>query len=637
MMRKLIIVWILLYISKQFTFAQNSLIENWLNIAEQTAGQQTDSALIYIDKAYQLANKNNNQKDLFKVFRTKGFVFEETKQWKSAIDAYQTAKNIAEQSLDEKAQLAIYNDWAIVHKNVKKFKVTQEYHLKSIAIAEKIKHWEAVEAGYHGLGTMNSMLSNFSQAIYNYRKSIEAAQKQNNQKGVLLSLQNISNVYFKAKDYDASLKTLAESYQLALELKDSLRIANALKMEGSIALERKNIDFSIEKYQAAQNIYQKLNKKDRLAEIELLISELWVREKNYKQAAESFEKCELLKSNFQPYVLADYYNKYGNFLSKTKQDLSAIQILKTGLHYADTVLFKEIAYNNHVLLAQLYQNNQQHALAASHWQQANNLQKVLNDENNTKAINQVELNYELEKKDTELIAQKSKIQQSKILQWVMGISTLLLTILLYFTWKQLQAKNKAVSYTELLLKELNHRVKNNLQNIVSIIRLQSRTINDPEAKKVVLDCQNRLEAIATLHQQFYQNDDINKVNFEQFLENLLQNISFKQDKLGKKILYSLNVNNNAVNIDTALPIAIIINELVTNSIKHAFQNTESPLICINIDEKTLHYSDNGSFCGKKIAENKNFGYQLINDLSNQISQNFHFYEKNGLKFELTMH
>lgn len=632
-MRKLLI-WIILCLSSQFAIAQSDAISNWLNQAEQNAGQDLDSALFYIDKAYILSKKSNNQAALFKVFRTKGFVLEEEKQWNAAIDAYQIAKNIAEQSLDEKSKLAIYNDWAIVHKHTNQFKITQEFHLKSIELAEKVNNWEAVEAGYHGLGTMYSMLSNFPQSIYNYRKSIEAAQKYNNKEGILISLQNISNVYFKSRDYDAALQNLNQSYQLAIELHDSLRIANAIKLEGSIALEQKNSSLALQKYKEAQSIYLKLNKKGRLAEMELLISELWVRENNYTEATKCFEKCENLKAFFQPYTIAEYYNKYGIFLNKTGHNLFAIKILNKGLEYADTTRFKEIAYDNHSLLAGLYKKNKQFELAVSHLQQANFLQKRLNEENNIKTISQVELQYELEKKDAELRQQRNEIQQSNILHWAMGISAFLLFILLYFTWKQLQAKKKAIVYTQLLLKELNHRVKNNLQNIISIIRLQSRTLEDVNAKKIVDDCQNRLEAVATLHQQFYQNDDINIVNFQLFLENLLENICFKQDALGKKINYSIAINNNAINIETALPIALIINELVTNSIKHAFKKATHPFITIHLDEKTLMYKDNGSFSGGEVFENKNFGYQLINDLTKQLSADFHFYEDNGFCFIL---
>jgi two-component system, sensor histidine kinase PdtaS len=618
----------------QVVFTQADNIDLLLRSAEENAEKSLDSALYYLEKAGARSFESKNQASIFKVFRTKGMILEDAHQWQSAIDAYLVAKNIAEQSLDDKSKLAIYNDWAIVHKNIKNFKTTQEYHLKSIAIAEKIGNWEAVEANYHGLGTMYSMLSNFPQAIYHYRKSIEAAEKQQNKEGVLISLQNISNVYFKAKDYDAATKKLSESYLLAIELNDSLRIANALKLEGSIALERSSTSLAFEKYQQALYIYQRLNKKDRLAEMNLLISDLWVREKKYPQAATYFAQCEKLKNYFQPYVLADYYNKYAKFLVQIEQKKVAIATFQTALNYSDTARFKEIAYDNHLNLVSLYASQGQFENALHHAQQANFLQKMLNDEGNSRAVSQVELRYELEKKDVELALQRDKINQSNVIHWILGIAALLLFTLLYFTFGQLQAKKKAIAYTQLLLKELNHRVKNNLQNIVSIIRLQSRSIQDVDAKKVVGDCQNRLEAIAALHQQFYQNDDIHKVNFKAFLENLLANISFRQDVASEKITCDIDVDNNSVTIDNALPIALIINELATNSIKHAFHNTANPLINIRIDNNTLHYADNGSFNQQKAMENKNFGYQLIIDLSQQLSAIPSIYANNGFHFEL---
>jgi two-component sensor histidine kinase len=170
------------------------------------------------------------------------------------------------------------------------------------------------------------------------------------------------------------------------------------------------------------------------------------------------------------------------------------------------------------------------------------------------------------------------------------------------------------------------------------VRLQSRSIQDAEAKLVIKDSQERLEAIAILHQQFYQNEDINQVDFSRFLENLMKNKLFLQNLDGKEIKYLISTDSNSVSIENSLPIALIINELVTNSIKHAFKesNVIQPQINITIKDKTMVYTDNGVSRSATINEKsmKSFGSQLISDLCLQLDGNYQMDRSDGFRFEL---
>lgn len=621
-------------------FAQNqSDVTYWLDKADKVAFSNLDSALVFNDKALNIAQLINNQLLVFKVYRNRAFVLEDNNRFQDAVLAYQNAKNIAENSLDIKSKLAIYNDWAIINKKIKEFKVTQEYHLKAIALATQIEDWENVEAGYHGLGTMYSMLSNFSQAVYEYRKSIEIAEKSGNKKGILLSLQNISNVYVKAKDYENAKKNLQETYNLAIELKDSLRLATALKLYGTIEAEQKNYSQALDYYQKAKQIYSKKQKKDRLGETELSIAELWLNQNEFEKAKQSFELCSTYKSFFQPYIAADYFNKFAKLLIKTKQNQAAINVLQEGLTHADSIQFKEIAFDNLILLSNLYKEKGNYKEAIAYLSRAYSIQKSLDIDNSLIKFKQLEMTHDLELQAKEIEKQQESLRQSSILHWFLGSASIFLAILLYFTWRQLKEKKKAVAYSQLLLKELHHRVKNNLQNIVSIIRLQSRSVLDPEAKSVIKDSQERLEAIAILHQQFYQNEDINQVNFKTFLENLMQNKVFRENVNGKEIDYQIEVENQSITINNSLPIALIINELITNSIKHAFNNStiQEPKISIVIKDKKLSYGDNGINENSALItqSKKNFGSQLIADLSHQLDAAYVIKSNpEGFRFEL---
>jgi two-component system, sensor histidine kinase PdtaS len=615
---------------------QKQEIDALLDKADTFSFTNIDSSLLFVNQCVTLAKQPVNQELLFKSLRSKGIILEDNNRLSEAIVAYQEALNIAETYLDEKSKIAIYNDWAIIHKKISQYKITQEYHSKSIQLAEKIGNWEMVETGYHGLGTMYSMLSNFPTAIYNYKKSIEAAERAGNKEGVILSLTNISNVYLKAKNYDLAHQTIEKAYNLAEKLGNSMRSAAVLKVFANIEMELGHYDIALQKYQVAQSIFEQNEKKARTAEVLLLIGDLFFKQKKYTESKVYFEKCKTYLTYFQPYTSAEFYNKYAKLQLKKGRKDSAIISFNTALTFSDTLRFKEIACENHQLLAKIYQEDKKYELAFQHLSEANYLTQLLNKDNSLRDISEAELRFELQKQELEIKSQQKELQQSNFVKWFFGLGFLSLATMLWFAFRQLKAKQKAIQFAQTLLKELHHRVKNNLQNIISITRLQSRNVKDASALAIITDNQSRLEAISALHQQFYQNEDINKVNFDLFLEELFKNILFKNDIYGKEIKQYVEVDNEAVSIDNSLPIALIINELVSNSIKYAFEKTELPQININIKNQRLHYSDNGK-CYPEAFEkkdNKSFGVQLISALASQLDAKYRFYNQDGANFEM---
>ena len=178
--------------------------------------------------------------------------------------------------------------------------------------------------------------------------------------------------------------------------------------------------------------------------------------------------------------------------------------------------------------------------------------------------------------------------------------------------KKTEDLNTSLEEKTLLLQEVNHRVKNNMQMIVSLIRLQSNDIEDKKMKNIFLTTENRLNAMSQLHELLYQKDDISYVNAYEYFGNLIE---------GLEETYSDEIDINYI-IDTdlqteqAISSGIILNELVTNSLKHAFENENGQidiLLSKNGDEYTLVVRDNGIGYDKNITE-KSFGLVLVETL-----------------------
>ena len=191
-----------------------------------------------------------------------------------------------------------------------------------------------------------------------------------------------------------------------------------------------------------------------------------------------------------------------------------------------------------------------------------------------------------------------------------------------------EAENKlnvALREKEILLKEVHHRVKNNLQIISSLLNLQTNYIENDLTKSLYIESQNRIKSIASIHELLYQSIDIGKINFNHYLNKLCCDLCHSHfgNDLNIKILIETEED---FNIDTSVPLGLLINEIVSNSLKHGLKNIENEFIKISIlkyeaDKFELKISDNG--IGFKLLKSQiakeSLGLMLIEELSSQLN------------------
>ncbi|MGD1910416.1 MAG: histidine kinase dimerization/phosphoacceptor domain -containing protein [Rivularia sp. (in: cyanobacteria)] len=193
---------------------------------------------------------------------------------------------------------------------------------------------------------------------------------------------------------------------------------------------------------------------------------------------------------------------------------------------------------------------------------------------------------------------------------------------------------------EILLKEIHHRVKNNLQIISSLLRLQSGYIKDKQALEIFLDSQNRVRAMALIHENLYQHNDLAKIEFSDYIRKLKHNL------IRCYQVNNININTKiekiCLNIDTAIPCGLIINELVSNSIKHAFKNGDKgeiyvEFIALEQSKYSLSVSDNGMGVPENIdlLKKQSLGLQLVWNLVEQLEGKIVYNSKFGTSFRIT--
>lgn len=171
-----------------------------------------------------------------------------------------------------------------------------------------------------------------------------------------------------------------------------------------------------------------------------------------------------------------------------------------------------------------------------------------------------------------------------------------------------------------LLQEIHHRVKNNLQVISSLIRLQSHETEDLKTKKLFDSSVNRIAAMALIHEKMYQGENLSKINLEEYLGDLVDDI-FRSYSTKTKVDYKIESELEILGNRTIVPLALIFNELITNSLKHAFLNQDTGEIKLTIklidkDSFTLDYNDSGVW--KEQKKEMSFGTGLIETFTEQL-------------------
>ena len=201
---------------------------------------------------------------------------------------------------------------------------------------------------------------------------------------------------------------------------------------------------------------------------------------------------------------------------------------------------------------------------------------------------------------------------------------------------------KSLEEKNVLLKEMHHRVKNNLQIISSLLSLQSESITDEKAIQAIQDGQNRVRSMALIHQQLYLKENLTTIHFSEYVSKLAGSLIQSYKKPGKKIECIVEGATIELDVDKAIPLGIIINELITNSLKHAFHDREHGNIEVQITRSEKEglaitiADDGGGFSQEFFAIDKvpSLGLKLIRSLTQQLDGRIAFFSDGGTKVKL---
>jgi two-component sensor histidine kinase len=192
---------------------------------------------------------------------------------------------------------------------------------------------------------------------------------------------------------------------------------------------------------------------------------------------------------------------------------------------------------------------------------------------------------------------------------------------------------------EVLLKEIHHRVKNNLQIISSILNLQSAFVSDENTLGILHESRNRIRSVAIIHETLYKSEVFSSINFSDYIEDLCKNL-IASYQISGNVKLELDIEPVHMILDQAIPCGLLINEIITNSLKYAWKERQEGIIKVSLCQKDqtveLSVSDNGSGLPGDFSNmnTETLGLQLIATLTEQLEGSLEVSNKNGTKYLL---
>ncbi|GAB5527585.1 MAG: hypothetical protein Roseis2KO_54570 [Roseivirga sp.] len=511
-----------------------------------------------------------------------------------ALSFAKTALNLAEEMDDPFRKAQAYEEIGLNERLLGNNEKSIDATLKALEIFDELGKEEYKAASYAQLGSNLVSDGESNNAIEYLTLSKNIYAKGENVTNYALSLINLGEAHRLSDQLDSAI----HNFSLALNLNSSLKneiiegyargnLGMALRSKGGLGAAEAELNPAIEILTKLGDPYSVSVYTAELAQISLARGNIEQAESQFLEAYQ-MAKEEGLKEQIRDFseMLTDYYESQRDFES-------ALGYQKVFQVYQDSLVNKA----------------------------------------NVQYIERLKANYQIEKRDGEIELLSTINANQRSFNMALGGGILIFGVLVVMLYQSNRQKNEAngmlarqqaiVTKREeekaLLLKELNHRVKNNLQMVSSLLSLQGNQLEGHPAAEAINAGKSRVEALSLIHQKLYQDDVHTTINIQEYLDQLVSNLFYS---FGDPFQPALNIGIIEMDIDTAIPLSLIVNELVTNALKYAYTNIEHQEMYIGLNKPNGQYllevSDNGVGLDKDKDISNSFGLKLVRSLVSQL-------------------
>lgn len=488
---------------------------------------------------------------------------------------------------------------------------------------------------YHQLSRLYSAKSLYKEALIYAKKAI-ALETDTNKK--ISIYQNTSHIYSSLGNYK-----LAEWYMnLAIRISDSpLRKHRLLVQKVDILIIEKKYLEALPICLKNEQFFKQTNDETTHIYNRLFLTKCYYYLKKYDLALLQLNKF-LIVPKLKKDLKVKVFVLASNIYLETNKKKEAQQYINKAIDLLNPDDYYELKLNIYTTKYKVEDALGNYKTALIYYQKQAEIKEEENLKINTDKINELQIDFDLTDKNNKIknleLAQlkktiENKNQKENVVYLSIALIISLLSAFFYFRNNKIikkknfiienekQLTQKSLAEKETLLKEIHHRVKNNMQLVISLLKIQSLDAKQLSIEEFINVSEARITSMALIHENLYQNETLDKVCFKDYLNNLTQSIIGSQHS-AKEIELQTTVGETFLDIQTAIPIGLIVNELVNNAYKHAFENRPNGKIGITLtqhqEEFTLSISDDGVGFNNNQKKQDGLGLELVRLLVSQI-------------------
>lgn len=570
--------------------------------------QSYDSAQYYYRKAIRANRYTGNNKRLAENLNNMGALYFKTNFLDSSIIYFNAALSEYKLLNDALNSPVIEVNLGILYKEKGLYERSLEFLLKATRNLEKAGPSATLATCYNTIGNVYSKIGELHASLNFHYKSLEVKQKLKSKKSIAVSYNNIGNVYLLLKQYDSVLIYFKKSLDIKRKLNDHNGEGVALNNMGELMVKMNKLNDAENLFRQALAI--RLSANDKVGEV---------------ITRNNLAYVYVLNDNL---TAAEHEIKRGERLAKS---IGVLEPLKT----------------NYEIQVMLYKKSKDFDKALDYSQELLIVKDSLLNQEKAQSLAEMQTRYESVKKEDRIsllekegLLQAVEIDKKQI--WIRSlvlamVLILIIGLLIYYNLRTVR-KNKI--HIELLLKELHHRVKNNLQILSSLLSLQSQQLTDDTAIKAVKSSESRINAMALIHRKLYTVDQNRTVDIKEYITELIQYLVYSYGYHERNFKLDLEIKEISIDVDKAIPLGLVLNELISNSFKHAYENQPNPELMINlafpgIHELNIRIKDNGrGFTVTDEKQRKTFGMKIVSTLIKELKGNINVKSENGTTYDL---
>ena len=472
----------------------------------------------------------------------------------------------------------------------------------------------------------------------------------NDVKSLAVSYSDLSNLFWKHSKFEKGLEYGLKSIEYFEERgMNDMDYDFTLYVVGNNLLELQRYDEALEYYNHSIAMGERYGFYNNLSDAYISLVDLYTLLNQYEAAEKSGEKAikyaKLLNNNF---LLMRSWLSIGKLKLFQGKYITAIEYLKksieiAGPDFGDKYYLSQ-AYES---LGKAYVGNHNYKGGTESFAVYDSLKNQIFTEASAQRISLLQTEFEIAKKESTIQGMENQLKrqnsQKTLISIIAGL-LLMLLVVLYVTYQKDKGKNILLEQQntekEFLLKEIHHRVKNNLGIVSSLLDLQAAKMQDPNAIEAIEESRNRVYSMSMIHQKLYQGKNLSSIEMKDYFINLSKHIldSYGVEKL---IEFDYDVDDIELDVDSAIPLGLIVNELLTNSFKHAFPDGKKGYIKIMFqkegnDKFVLEVLDDGIGSDNKNSAQPGtgFGTLLIDLLVKQLDGSLSIFNDSGTRVRI---